>query len=148
MKNLKLYNKKDLISIIKKMGYDDRFGMYQRDYGIRLVAGLAGQVAFVDIDDFKALNTKCGYEQADRKIKQAFRDIQKTHIVFRFFSGDEIIIFKQGGIDRKALADCQKRIKFTACIGTVGTGTLLQVINKLSATVLRLKKTGRKGEII
>lgn len=148
MKNLKLYNKKDLISIIKKMGYDDRFGMYQRDYGIRLVAGLAGQVAFVDIDDFKALNTNLGYSRADRKIKQAFRKIQKNHIVFRFFSGDEIIIFRQGGIDTKALLNCQKHLKFTAAIGTAGSNNLLQTINKLSTIVLRLKKTGRKGEII
>ena len=149
MIDLNTYTREQLISMIETLGFDANFGMFQRDYAIRAIDGQFGDVMFLDIDDFKELNTRLGYQEANRLVNDAFSVFtsNKSYVVFRWFSGDEIVIFSRGGIWWEDTCNAHQKLSFTAAIGKV-QGNLIEVVNALSVKVMRAKKTGQKGIIV
>jgi len=149
MINLKKMTRTELINFVHTLGYDSRFGMWQRDYAVHAIRGKSGHVAFIDIDDLKVLNTRHGYQACDERVKSSFATLTNnpSYVVFRWFSGDEIVVFSATGIQLSELTKVHKKLSFTAAIAPVAPDTLLDVINKLSLTVLRWKGTFQKGTI-
>jgi len=151
MIDLKKMDKAELIELINALGYDSKFGMFQRDYAIRAIGGKAGTVMFIDLDNFKAMNTRLGYQAADKLVNEAFTPLtgkRDKYTVFRWFSGDEIVIFAENGIDPDDIEAVHAKIDFTGAIGYTDAAGLVRQINDLSVQVMRLKKTGQKGTIL
>ena len=148
--NLQKFKKSELIDFINALGFDSKFGMYQRDFAIRLINGASGYILFLDLDDFKKLNSKFGYVKTDKIVNDAFLTFtqNKKYVVFRWFSGDEIVIFSKSKISKTNLYTVQNKIKFTAAVKKFQNGELTDTINMLSEKVMRLKNTFQKGTIL
>ena len=149
MIDLNTYTREQLISMIETLGFDVNFGMFQRDYAIRAIDGKSGEVMFLDLDNFKSLNAEHGYEATNKMVREAFAELTQNnrYVVFRWFSGDEIVIFAGKGIRAFEVKRVRSKIAFTGAIGTVN-GDLVNVVNTLSVKVMRAKKTGQKGIIV
>jgi GGDEF domain-containing protein len=89
---------------IEILSWDKTFNMYNSAGLFRKCNKLPPHriygVAFIDLDCLHQLNNIYGYDEVNRKIKEAFHIKKgKNDIIGRIFSGDEIFIAAYGGLE-------------------------------------------------
>lgn len=140
---------------VKTLRWDATFGMWTREAFLQFCQVMprgSRIVAFIDIDDVHGMNERWGYEDVNRRIREAFSVyFRRSDIVARWFSGDEIVILfdadSQGA--RLKLAQltesaAQRDITFVYEIGEwqVGREAIERTIEQL-ATAAQAKKPPR-----
>ncbi len=148
--------KEKIARLEKELGYDDSFGILNRNgllrHCRRQARGQERWILFIDIDDMHGMNARLGYEETNRKIRSMF-DISRreSDLIGRFFSGDEILCIS--GTRRKDARALLKRLKikatglgisFTSAVGKWQTGQdISQAALALSEQVMREKEQTR-----
>lgn len=109
-----------------------------------------GGIAFIDIDEMKAMNTRFFHAGTDNILQCAFDLSRANDYIFRVKQGDELVALvpmedMPGFLSRLQRAFELLGISFTACY-TLCTCDPYPVINQLSAAVLTGKAQGRRGK--
>jgi GGDEF domain-containing protein len=147
---------KDLRTKVEELSRDEPFGMWTRGAFLqfcRIMPRGIKTIAFIDLDDIHSLNERFGYSEVDRRVRSAFSiPFRRSDLVARWFSGDEIVILLDCDREGAELKITQLResalrygLTFTHEIGEwdVGRQSILNVMEKLSTTSCRNKKSSR-----
>jgi len=90
-------NRVQQAKLIEQMSQDSVFGCQTRQ-ALEMQYGQIwyklGGVLFLDIDKMHNLNETYGYSEIDRRIKECLSSLRQSDVkAFRWYSGDELVIF-------------------------------------------------------
>lgn len=148
--------KEKIARLEKELGYDDSFGILNRNgllrHCRRQARGQERWILFIDIDDMHGMNAQLGYEETNHRIRSMF-DISRreSDLIGRFFSGDEILcVSGTRKKDARALLNRLRKkaaglgISFTSAIGKWQTDEdISRTAHRLSEEVMREKEQTR-----
>ncbi len=148
---------KELESTVEQLSWDGPFGMCTRGAFLRLCDFMPRDqraVAFIDLVGVHDLNKQHGFEAVDALVRSLFSiPFRRSDIVARWYSGDEIVIVFDGGldaavrkIDELQTKGAQVGVDFDHRLGVwdVGKESVSEVVGRLSEQVI-LDKEKRGG---
>lgn len=151
-------NKAKALLLLDALAHDQMYGCYSRQ-GLELVVWpriwmRAKWIIFADIDGMHELNSAHGYDEVDRRIRNALK-VRSTDLAAtgRWFSGDEIVwVISEGdpyGLAKRLVASLKKQgLTATFAITAVVSEKLSVNVNKAAAKVQAAKKNGARGSVV
>ena len=144
--------------LLDALAHDSTYGCYSRQ-GLELVMWpqirrKARYVVFADIDGMHELNEAHGYDEVDRRIRNALKvrssDLAATG---RWYSGDEIVwIISEGdpyGLAKRLVKSLEKQgLTATFSVAAVVSEKLSVNVNKAAVKVQAAKKNGQRGSVL
>jgi len=107
-------------------------------------------VGFLDMDDLHVCNDKYGYENVNQKIRNALtmrtQKMARTDIMFRYFSGDEIVFVVRDKDARGTAMRILKSLKAQGLSCTMVVGKVSQ-LDEIKSKIQQMKRDNQRGEI-
>jgi GGDEF domain-containing protein len=114
--------------LIMRLLWDTTYGCLKREL-MRLLIPLlrisAYSFIFIDLDHFGQVNERCGYEQANDLVRKSIRSFWRSGdllLVFRYFSGDELMVAVHSDLSGAVVAAMrlQAAMRANGLSGTIG----------------------------